>query len=427
MCKLANRMKNVISLNGFSSHITNTNNKYCVFLSDSNSPGEGEHKIMNFVRNNNKSPQILIYGLDADLIILSMIQDKSNIQLLREPQNTTSDIQDFSVDNEFIYLDINAYTTSFIKEYNLQAYDRTNVLYDVMFVSFFGGNDFVEPFINTRIREKNNFTKLMNLYVTILQKTQQHIINIDSLEINQPFFISMVEKIAETENGFVKKKANSFQFSGEGGGDNNLTAYEQELQNYYHAPYTSETNPFNGYYSNHMHLINYKLPHESWKKQYYKYFYPNSYTIDDSCQDYLRSLIWTLQYYTKEGVPSWTYHFKGRVAPCPSDFICFLKNDSSFDYTFEKSDVIAPIEQLVIVTPIQHANVLPWSFQQFYKELSPVKFHLDVLKGGKNIYSDPILPDIDRDDVNALLRNIPVTEIEKLRNTIKTKLFCMKF
>ena len=88
---------------------------------------------------------------------------------------------------------------------------------------------------------------------------------------------------------------------------------------------------------------------------------------------------------------------------------------------------ISPIEQLLIVTPISHSSILPWSFQQIYKDFEFKSFQLDILKGGKNIYSDPILPEINREEIDKLMINIPVSEIESRRNQIKSKIFCMKF
>ena len=63
-----------------------------VIISDSNEPGEGEHKILQYLKQNysnndkrnNSENQYLIYGLDADLIMLSMASKINNIYLLRE-------------------------------------------------------------------------------------------------------------------------------------------------------------------------------------------------------------------------------------------------------------------------------------------------------------------------------------------------------
>jgi 5'-3' exonuclease len=430
MTKLCNRIKNLISLNAFSLHIHNTNNKFCVFFSDSNTPGEGEHKIMNFIRNNNNSPNIIIYGLDADLIVLSMLCTESKIKLIREPQNTSTEISDFAIDHEFVYISIEAYTDSFIREYNLTAYDRKSIIKDVVFVSFFGGNDFVEPFVNTRIRDKNNYSKLINYYVTILFELQKHLIN-ERSEINIMFFEKLLEKIAENEDQFVKKKV--YYSSGHKSSESEKEiTYEQELELYYHAPYTSPTNPFYDYYKGKTDTINYKLPHTSWKSQYYNHFCCST-ILNDLCKEYIQSLIWTFRYYIDEGIPSWDFRFKARVAPCASDVLKYVQSEKNSVFTCCKFEsirdktIITPIEQLLMVTPIQNSCILPWSFQFIYEDFTAIRFQLDIMKGGKNIYSEPVLEDINREEIDKLLRNVPVTEIESTRNVVKNKLFCMKF
>lgn len=424
MSKLCNRIKNLIALGVFSSHIIHTNKKYHVFFSDANTPGEGEHKIINFINNSKNTPNSIIYGLDADLIILSMGCKNPNIKLLREPQNTSTEISDFTSNHEFVYIDILIYTTSFISEYNLKSYDKSKILNDIVFLSFIGGNDFVEPFINTKIREKNNFTKLINIYTSILFKKQDHLI-IDE-QVNNIFFTQIIYEICLTEDNFVKRKNTYYNQSK----DIEETNYENELQNYYHSVYISDKNPFFEFYKGQLNSINYKLPHKSWKQQYYNTFSQNS-DINNLCQEYLKSLLWTYNYYTKSGIPSWNFYYKYRIAPLSSDLYNFLKTTSNNfkDIKFIENNEITPLQQLLIVTPIQHSSILPWSFQQVYKEdiWEPIKFKLDILKGGKNIYSDPILPDINLKQIDKFISNIPVTEIEKTRNIIRNNVFCMKF
>ena len=53
-----------------------------LIFSSSNEPGEGEHKIYDYIRTT-ESDNNCVYGLDADLIMLSLISD-SKIHLLRE-------------------------------------------------------------------------------------------------------------------------------------------------------------------------------------------------------------------------------------------------------------------------------------------------------------------------------------------------------
>ena len=133
-------------------------------LSDSNEPGEGEHKIMDFIDNNiNKNDTCIVYGLDADLIMLSMIRSH-NILLLRE--RTTFNIE--YINDPYVFLDINHLKYCLLSKIKMDHYEinDTTLLHDYLFLCFFIGNDFIIHLPNINIRY-NGLDILLNTYKSL--------------------------------------------------------------------------------------------------------------------------------------------------------------------------------------------------------------------------------------------------------------------
>ncbi|KAI9780412.1 MAG: 5'-3' exoribonuclease 2 [Candelina submexicana] len=168
--------------------------KIKVIISDATVPGEGEHKIMEFVRSQRSSPEHdpntrhVMYGLDADLIMLGLGTHEPHFRVLREDvffqeskartcrlcgqkghkaeecrgeakaPNGEFDEKDKSVSlKPFIWLHV-----SVLREY-LEAelyvpqqpfrFDLERALDDWVFMCFFVGNDFLPHLPSLDIRE----------------------------------------------------------------------------------------------------------------------------------------------------------------------------------------------------------------------------------------------------------------------------------
>ena len=102
-------------------HIINHKN---IILDDSDNRGEGEHKILHYILKNNLKGKICIYGLDADLIQLSLVSHKSNIVLLRE----TTDYNIENTNSEYIYLKIDILRKHLLESFHLKRIIKESII-----------------------------------------------------------------------------------------------------------------------------------------------------------------------------------------------------------------------------------------------------------------------------------------------------------
>lgn len=432
MSKLCSRLKNFIMLETFGNHLPFKKGKFNVFLSDANIAGEGEQKIFEFIKNNKGNPSCVIYGLDADLIVLSMKLQKNEIKLLRETQETTTDICS-QHSSEFIYIDIDQLKYQLLKENDLVMYNNNSIINDLNALFFFGGNDFIDPFVHTKMKD-GGLDKLIVAYKKVItSKNNWHLVT-DKNTINFDFLKTLCYHLQQIEDLSVKSSLSNLssrplilnkKMKKEELIDNSMNNYE-------HSYYSSTQNPFHDYYSQVLSSIDYSSP--DWKSQYNSFYFQNL-NIDDVCFEYLKSIQWNLEYYESNSPPSWLYYYPFKNSPLASDLFNYLSSQIKIPkFSFQIDTPLCPFVQLLIVLPYQNINLLPFAYSKLildpesdFAEFYPKTFKLDVVKGFKNIYSEPILPHPCFDFISKLLLNIPLSEPEKVRNIIRTKPFFFRY
>ncbi|XP_070063648.1 5'-3' exoribonuclease 2 homolog isoform X2 [Drosophila virilis] len=194
-----------------------------VILSDANVPGEGEHKIMDYIRkqraqpDHNPNTHHVLCGADADLIMLGLATHEPNFTIIREeflPNKPrpcdicnqfghemdkcvglgaagTSNNNHFSPDVpigaevKFIFVRLSVlreYLKKTLQMPNLPfTYDFERVLDDWVFMCFFVGNDFLPHLPSLEIRE-GAIDRLVELYKKCVYKTKGYLT--DSGEVN---------------------------------------------------------------------------------------------------------------------------------------------------------------------------------------------------------------------------------------------------
>ncbi|KAL0868853.1 hypothetical protein ABMA27_007202 [Loxostege sticticalis] len=179
-----------------------------VILSDANVPGEGEHKIMDYIRRQRAQPdhdpntQHVLCGADADLIMLGLATHEPNFTIIREEfkpnkprpcdvcgqlghemkecTGTTPDASlvrsdpAFGNQDNFIFVRLSVLREYLERELQMPnlpfPYDFERALDDWVFMCFFVGNDFLPHLPSLEIRE-GAVDRLVNLYKKCVYNT----------------------------------------------------------------------------------------------------------------------------------------------------------------------------------------------------------------------------------------------------------------
>lgn len=198
-----------------------------VFFSGSNVPGEGEHKIINFMHqycssaNYDPSTTHCIYGADADLIMLGLSTHIKYVSILREemkyspPVSRAAKRDRDSVTFQMIYLNIVReymdleYKMNWKKVKHLE-YDIERIIDDFLLICCFVGNDFLPRLYCFNIRE-GQFEILIQIYKDYLENATAYLN--DNGKINWQGLDVLLKKVSEIELEFIGDKAS--QLTGE--------------------------------------------------------------------------------------------------------------------------------------------------------------------------------------------------------------------
>lgn len=186
-----------------------------VIISDATVPGEGEHKLMSFIRSQRSDPQYnpntkhCIYGLDADLIFLGLATHEPHFRVLREDvfanqqrHMTVSDHVGMSKDQlslieerdkkkPFLWLHVNVLREYLaIELYNPQIsfpFDLERAIDDWVFICFFAGNDFLPHLPSLDVRD-NGIDTLVGCWKKCLPRLRDYLtcdgkLNLQSVEV----------------------------------------------------------------------------------------------------------------------------------------------------------------------------------------------------------------------------------------------------
>lgn len=349
-------------MNKLNKELHNEFNQSNIIISDSNEPGEGEHKILHYIKKNKVSlvNQInCIYGLDSDLIMLALVSNLPKIYLLRE--RTSFNIE--QMDCEYLYLDINDLRKEITS--SLPGLSKQNIIYDYIFICFFLGNDFIinSPSLSLRYNGIDHLMKAYKLcqekynnkFYLINPKTQslihwKHFIcYIELLESWESSIINEIFKIRLKQHHKYKRIYDSIQ-------KNNLKMKQPGSKSKFPAEDIMRHKPI-------IFLDDEKqiFQSDNWILNYNLYTLTGSFNllpvnelhtkIDEVCLKYIESILWTSHYYFKECVSQeWYYPYE--FSPTLHDIKLFLTKSKRIKIKPHK-ETYSPINQLKYILPKQ--------------------------------------------------------------------------
>lgn len=189
-----------------------------VVLSGHEVPGEGEHKIMEYIRQAKAQPgydpnvRHCLYGLDADLIMLGLLSHDPHFCLLRE--EVTFGRQATKKSKELEHQNFYLMHLCIVREYlelefqDLRqdgalgfAYDMERIIDDFILMAFFVGNDFLPNLPNLHINEGAlalMFQKYKQTLPSMGGYINEHgVINLQRLEV-------LLDELSEVEYRFFE-------------------------------------------------------------------------------------------------------------------------------------------------------------------------------------------------------------------------------
>jgi 5'-3' exoribonuclease 1 len=312
-----------------------------ILFSSEKAPGEGEHKLVKWVREYGDSrDSYMLHGMDADLIMLALATHFPHFHILRE--NT------FRPEIEFFHIDMENIRDRLIINMLQDLSDHSDFCHinDFIVMIFLTGNDFL-PTIPTIELLDNGVDYVFNMYRRIVK----------------------MYGTLTNENGFIKPDVFS-KFLGDLSLEQVSFLCEKRAKSGYFPDPLLEKHTKLGDDSkddsNEEYKEKYDLNWDAYRIDYYQEKFGIDITKDEAslkkiCHAYLEGTTWVLEYYLRE-TPHWKWAYPYFYAPFLSDLAhyCATINLGRPSYLRMKDDgPFSPFLQLLCVLPKTSIELLP--------------------------------------------------------------------
>ncbi|XP_066143460.1 5'-3' exoribonuclease 1 isoform X1 [Euwallacea fornicatus] len=384
-----------------------------IILSGHETPGEGEHKIMDYIRYLRSQPgydpntRHCLYGLDADLIMLGLCSHEPHFSLLREevkfgkksskhqsvPEEITFFLLHLSLMREYLELEF----ASLKEKLVTFKFDLEKIIDDWVLMGFLVGNDFIPHLPHLHIASG----ALPILYMTYKEvlPTLDGYIN-EGGDLNLPRFEKFMQQLATFDFDTFEEIRDDLMFmeaktgrkmnthSKVSMGVKKLEEWSNEIGDLDESLEPEEDTPArdSGLEALIRAAADLDIPSDeddgeddddkaftNYKKDYYmnklEYAKVTPEVLRAQAEGYVRAIQWNLNYYYN-GCCSWSWFYPHHYAPYISD----IKGFSDLKLEFNLGSPFKPYEQLLAVLPAASKTLLPTAYHELMtSEESPLK------------------------------------------------------
>lgn len=384
--------------------------------------GEGEHKILQFIKKKlNPDDSVIIYGLDADLLFLSLgIGVNRDLYIMRESQvfnNKEVDLDEYP-DYNYVEIDLLHRLIS-----NLEISTP-----DFIVLCYLIGNDFLPGMLTLDVK-KGGLDKIFEAFTKVIHKENIEVktdgkitdklvkINNGEYEIDHNLFIKILRELTWTEK-HIWKNINRDRFLNQR--DVPLDEREAMILKSQEVKKDSVLKFISGLSDNTDCLS--KIEFSSSQEYYSYYLGINSLDIDSTIiskmvKDYITGINWCVNYYLDE-CKSWSWGYNFLVGPLITDIISYYPNKISIK---KISRGLNPVEQLMLAIPpetykyVIESDIIQ-SMQSNIKigYMFPISYDLDINLQSKMWKCQVKIPMVEYDEYLKEIKSIGISNNKNL-------------
>lgn len=342
-------------------------------ISAAEEPGEGEQKLMQWFRAS-PTPHMVIYGLDADLIILALLHGftyKARIDLYRE------DVAFGKKSDQFLYLYTDQLAKVLQERWSIPMDDFTGCMNLL-------GNDFVPHGLGLKIREEG-MEHVLEAYGKI-RKSHPPLIHAGAY--HTPTLLALLQELSTKEFDWMLEIAKEKLTTRPGQYCSSSDPKERALALQNDLPLVWAVEKA---------LVEYKGGRWGLRSTFstaYQSIGLWGSSFETASKYYLEALAWCFAYYKGDSVDM-EWYYPWWIAPPLQDVAHLLKKTSTLSIPKTIRTPLLPVEQLAMVLPYSSYSLLPSIYQAFPKEhpeLFPVEWTLFSL-GRRLLWEcEPMIP-----------------------------------